>query len=171
MTLFSQYGALWATIVDLPFATAIIAIVVAMLAVPVTVFLHELGHWTALKRFGVTGRIGFFVRRGESRFWWISVMGVKFDDADYLTLSRTQFRIVAACGPAVDILCCALCLTVGPHLPGPVWLAKGIALLGAIYVLISILDIVPLPIRNDGWLVWRPEAALAKIQPPIKTAL
>ncbi|CAE6823548.1 hypothetical protein R70006_06323 [Paraburkholderia domus] len=158
-SLFGQYQLVWHSLWEMPPGASFVAIAVAMLVGIGAVILHEVGHWGAAKHFGVTGRIGFFTRRGVSRLWFLSVMGVRFEDAEYLSLSRWQRRVVAASGPLVDLAIGLLCLYAGLEVPGPEWLPAGVALLGMIYIPCSALNIVPLPIKNDGWLVCWPEAA------------
>ncbi|RZF26079.1 RIP metalloprotease [Paraburkholderia sp. UYCP14C] len=123
------------------------------------VILHECAHWLTARAFGVTGAIGFFTRRAESKVWFLSVMGVKFDDGEFARLTCSQIRLVAVSGPLSDVLAGLLCLIFGLAMPGPAWLSAGVALAGLIYLPASALNIVPLPLRNDGWLVLWPKAA------------
>lgn len=58
----------------------------------------------------------------------------------------------------VDLAIGLLSLYAGFRTPGPEWLPVGVALLGMIYVPCCALNIVPLPIKNDGWLVCWPDS-------------
>ncbi|MBN3761380.1 site-2 protease family protein [Burkholderia sp. Ac-20365] len=123
---------------------------------------HELAHWSAARAFGVKGRIGFFTRRGSSRLWFLSVMGVRFEDRDFAALTRWQARVVAAGGPAWDLAFSIFCLSIWQQLVGPEWVSGTFAVSGLIYFAVCWVNIVPLPFRNDGWLVLWPEAIFDK---------
>jgi Zn-dependent protease len=161
MGLIAQYKEVWGSFSELQFGLQYVSLVVAMATGLLVVVAHEIGHWLAARAVGVDGRIGFFVRRKTSWWWFLSVMGVRIDDADFAALSTTQKRIVVAGGPFVDVVASVLLLSFGLLIPGPAWLHCGIALLGSLYLPLSALNIVPMRrLRNDGWLFFRPQDAI-----------
>jgi hypothetical protein len=160
MPIISQYAAVWKALNDplLPIPETIGAIHIGLAVCVLTLVLHELGHLIAGRLAGLRGRIGFFVRRGESPYWYLSVLGVRYDDSQRASLSRRQVRIIAAAGPIVDIVMSLSWLFWGASVPGPVWLPIGVAFAGALYFGLSWLNWFPLPIRNDGWIVLFPQS-------------
>lgn len=161
MGLITQYKEVWGSFSELQFGLQYVALAVAMMTGSLIVVAHEIGHWLAAKIVGVDGHIGFFVRRKTSPWWFLSLMGVRIDDADFAALSTTKKRFVVAGGPVVDIVASVLLLSFGLLIPGPAWLHCGVALLGSLYLPLSALNIVPMRyIRNDGWLIFRPQDAI-----------
>jgi membrane-associated protease RseP (regulator of RpoE activity) len=159
--LFEQYETVWSAFSALPYCLQNTALAVAMMTGVVIIFCHELGHWFAARAIGVEGRIGFFVRRKTSRLWFLSVMGVTIDDVHFAALSTVKKRLIVAGGPVVDVVASTLLLAFGLLLPGPSWLTCGIALLGALYLPLTAMNIVPMRhIRNDGWVFFRPQDAI-----------
>jgi hypothetical protein len=63
---------------------------------------------------------------------------------------------VIAAGPMCHTALTVLCLYMGLSLQGPAWLSLGVALAGAIFAPISLLNFMPLPFGTDGWRFLRP---------------
>ncbi|MFP3637574.1 site-2 protease family protein [Paraburkholderia sp. SIMBA_054] len=151
------------------------SILSALLAIPIcygAILGHELAHWTTARAFGLRGSIRFFPRRHVSRVWFLSVLGVSFDDAAFSALARWQARCIAAAGPVWDIAFAMTCLTVWSAVPGAVWIAGGVALAGVVYFFTSGMNIIPMPLRNDAWIFLWPESAIddkavLKSRPPL----
>ncbi|MGO4156627.1 hypothetical protein [Cupriavidus sp. YAF13] len=127
---------------------------------------HELAHLAALRSLGIPARILLGGRREESRFWFLSPMVVHIEDQVMATMQPLQIRLAAASGPIAHLLASLACWCLGLSLPGPAWLGVGVTLCGAMYfVCCMLMNVVPLPVlKNDGWLVLRPETALAEVR-------
>jgi hypothetical protein len=137
-----------------------LALLMSIPVVVVSYSMHEAAHWLAGRTFGVTSKLTFFPLRGKSRFWFLSIMGMRFDDAAERQLSRSQIRITAIAGPAWDLLFGAACVCIYNHLPGPE-LLRAILACVAVAVLFSTvtMNVLPWPIGNgnDGWRVLHPD--------------
>lgn len=119
---------------------------------------HEGAHALIGRVFGAHCRFGFLPLRGKSKLWMVSLMGVTFDDASVRHLARWQIRLIAAAGPAWDLMFGAACLNFALDLPVPNAIRFGVAGAGAVIVASTVLmNIVPLPIGNDGWRVLFPD--------------
>jgi hypothetical protein len=141
---------------------ALTACAVALPVAWLTVLIHEFGHWIIGRCFGPTGRMGFFPRRGQSRLWFMSIMGVTYKDGHFESMNNWQCRLVAAGGPLLHWVALAMCLYAGAVMTGPTWLIHGLALAGVCFLPVSILNVIPLPIGNDGWVMLHPKSATIK---------
>ncbi|MGP8437807.1 site-2 protease family protein [Paraburkholderia fungorum] len=142
-----------------PVSSTLAAFAVAAVVVTTTVCLHEVGHWGAARIFGIRGNIGFFVRRGTSKYWFLSVFGVRYHDSDFHKMTPARIRWFAAAGPLVDVPLSLLCLYGGHLFAGPSWVGIGVTLGGALYLALTPLNWFPIrAIRNDGYIVLRPQA-------------
>ncbi|WP_148225236.1 peptidase [Paraburkholderia phytofirmans] len=137
---------------------AVIALLVSIPLVFVSYSIHEAAHWLAGRAFGATGSLTFFPLRGKSRLWMVSIMGMRFDDAARRQVSRSQIRMMALAGPAWDLMFGAACMCFYHDLTGPEVLRATVACVGVSVLFSSIaLNVVPLPIGNDGWRVLHPD--------------
>lgn len=151
MSLIEHYQTIHSTFMMAAPGTWLAACGVCLLCGAAITLIHEFAHLGAARCFGLKGRLAFFALRGKSRVWFLSIMAANFDDAACLAAGPTRLRITAAAGPVCHTSLTLLCLYAGLSLPGPAWLSLGIALTGALYMPISLINFVPLPFGTDGW--------------------
>jgi hypothetical protein len=103
----------------------------------------------------------------------MNIMAANFDDdAACIAIGASRLRAVILAGPVCHTALALLCIYLGLSLPGPAWLGLGVALTGALYAPISLLNFVPLPMGTDGWRFVHPiteemrTAAQAKLSRP-----
>lgn len=151
------------SVIALPSEQKNAAILVVVVVAVLIVLTHEFAHWATAKLCGVTGKLRLFARRGESKAWFLGVLSIDFRDEDVPVLSLRQWRIVAAAGPSVDLVAGLSCFAFGLNVPGPAWLAPGIAMIGMFWVPCSLINSIPIRcLKNDGWYVIRPDTMVTK---------
>ncbi|SAL06110.1 Peptidase family M50 [Caballeronia terrestris] len=156
-----HYGVVWTNFLAMSLTDTLKALATMTVIGVFGVFLHECGHLFTARAFGVRGRIRIFVRRGKSKVWFLSVLGALIDDEDFHALKSWQRRLVILGGPAIDVSFSLALLFAGGKAPGAAWLSGGLAMLGAVYLPCSAMNIVPMrALRNDGWLMVRPGDAI-----------
>lgn len=151
MNVFEHYQVINSAMTKAMPLTQIAACGVAIVIGTVITLLHELAHLGVARCFGLKGRLAFFALRGKSKAWFLNIMAANFDDAESFAAGAGRLRVAIAAGPVCHTLLTVLCLYGGLALPGPAWLGLGIALAGAFYAPISLINFVPLPFGTDGW--------------------
>ncbi|MGF6440163.1 hypothetical protein [Paraburkholderia youngii] len=155
MTLFEHYRSIDAAFTLASAGTGLAALGAAFLCSTAITLMHEFAHLVAARCFGLRGRLAFFALRGKSRVWFFNIMAANFDEAESFAIGAGRLRVVIASGPVCHTALTVLCLYMGLSLQGPAWLGLGVALAGAIYAPISLLNFIPLPFGTDGWrLLW-----------------
>jgi membrane-associated protease RseP (regulator of RpoE activity) len=162
MGFFDHYIAVFDAFFRLRPLVQLAALGVCFAAGPCLVFLHECGHLLAARTFGIGARIAFFPRKGKTKVWLLSVLGVAFDDRAFNGLPMWKRRFIAAAGPLTDLPFATVFFVFGTAMPGPIWLSTGLTVLGALYLFPCALPgIIPIKAaRNDGWLVVFPRDAI-----------
>ncbi|WP_321935378.1 peptidase [Paraburkholderia sp. J8-2] len=131
------------------------SIIALLLAIPIVIIsgsLHEGAHWVVGRFFGARGSLIFLPLRGKSKLWIQSLMAVHFGDDAHRGMTRTEVRLIAAAGPAWDLIFGAACVHFYAVLPFPVPIQAALCVAGLLIVGITLLmNVIPRRVGNDGW--------------------
>lgn len=142
------------------------ALVLALVLGLAGVVIHELGHLVAARCFGVPATIKLFPRSTEQgsrrKFRLRGPLGVVTDDDHYFALSRWRRRVIIGAGPAVDAVVGLMSLLYGLSLPVAPWAAIGVALSGAMVLVLRMCgNLIPMRcLENDGWQLIDPDCQI-----------
>jgi len=130
-------------------AQSIFILVISFFVMVFLTVVHEFGHLLPAQLFTKTGRLQFLPFRkecGAKKF--LIVASCYIPDNAVENISRWKLALIIAGGPVFDLAFTLMCVFL---VSNQNWLGLGVYVGGGIRLLLSILNIIPIPgLSNDG---------------------